>query len=83
MSTLRKSAALTGALATAVVAVSFVTAGSASATTVSGGWYSTSGACNQSGKNITDNPSSVYYGWSWSCNYSSTHTPHWHLVLIS
>ena len=83
MSTFRKSAVLTGALATGVMAMSFATAGIASASTVSGGWYSTSGACNQSGKNITGNPSSAYEGWSWSCTYVSSHTPHWHLVLIS
>lgn len=83
MSKIRKSAALTGAVAAAVMAVSFVSAGSASASTVSGGWYSTSGACSQTGKNITDNPSNPYYGWSWSCTYVSSHSPHWHLVLTS
>ncbi|MFD7153502.1 hypothetical protein ACQHIV_29430 [Kribbella sp. GL6] len=83
MSTFRKSAVLTGALATGVMAVSFATAGIASASTVSGGWYSTSGACNQSGKNITGNPSSPYEGWSWSCTYVGSHSPHWHLVLSS
>ncbi|TCC43513.1 hypothetical protein [Kribbella sindirgiensis] len=83
MSTFRKTAALTGALATGVMAMSFVTAGSASASTVSGGWFSTSTACNQSGHNITSNPSSPYEGWSWRCTYVSSHNPHWHLVLIS
>ncbi|MFC9689429.1 hypothetical protein ACFTSF_12870 [Kribbella sp. NPDC056951] len=83
MSTFRKSAALTGALAAGVLAVSLATTGTASAATVSGGWYSTSGACNQSGKNITSNPSSPYEGWSWNCKYVSTHNPHWHLLLTS
>ncbi len=85
MSTFRKSAALTGALAAGVLAVSLATTGTASAATANGGWYSTSGACNQSGKNITGNPSPTnpYYGWSWSCTYVSTHNPHWHLVLRS
>ncbi|MFK4082589.1 hypothetical protein ACI2LF_00655 [Kribbella sp. NPDC020789] len=83
MSKFRKSAALTGALAVGALAVSVATATTASATTVSGGWYSTSGGCSQAGKNITGNPSSPYEGWSWSCTYVSSHSPHWHLVLTS
>lgn len=82
MSTFRKSAALTGALAAGVLAVSVATTGIASATTVSGGWYSTSGACSQAGHNITDNPSNPHYGWTWKCTFDSTHVgPHWHLIL--
>ncbi|TDC16413.1 hypothetical protein [Kribbella albertanoniae] len=83
MSTFRKSAALTGALAAGVLAVSVATTVTASAATVNGGWFSTSTACNQSGRNITGNPSNPYYGWSWSCTYVSSHNPHWHLVLTS
>jgi len=83
MSTFRKSAALTGALAAGVLAVSVATTGIASAATVSGGWYSTSGACYQAGKNITGNPSSPYEGWAYTCTYNRDHegTSDWHLVL--
>ena len=83
MSKFGKSAALTGVLAVGALAVSVATAGVASASTVSGGWFTSSGACNQSGKNITSNPASVYEGWSWNCKYVSSHNPHWHLILSS
>ncbi|MFI5730228.1 hypothetical protein ACIA49_08925 [Kribbella sp. NPDC051587] len=80
MSTFRKSAALTGALAAGVLAVSVATTGIASATVVSGGNYPSPGACSQAGKNITQNPSNPYYGWKWTCT-KIVDKPLWHLAL--
>ncbi len=62
-------------------AVSLTTAAPASAAPVNGGWFTSSTACYQAGSNAVDRPDSRYSDYS--CTYSASHNPHWHLVLYT
>ncbi|MCI4062362.1 hypothetical protein MRQ36_07220 [Micromonospora sp. R77] len=73
---------VSGALVVGAVSLTLATtAAAASASTVNGGWFTSSTACYQAGSNAVDQPNSPYRDYA--CNYSATHTPHWHLVLYT
>ncbi|MFJ8684921.1 hypothetical protein [Micromonospora wenchangensis] len=73
---------VSGALVVGAVSLTLATtAAAASAGTVSGGWFTSSTACYQAGSNAVDRPDSRYTDYA--CNYSASHTPHWHLVLYT
>ncbi|AJT41118.1 hypothetical protein [Psychromicrobium lacuslunae] len=69
---------LATAVAVAAVSIPLVTASTANASIVSGGYYTTSGACNQAGKNIVSNPNGKFV--SWTCVRTTGSAP-WHLLL--
>lgn len=70
---------ISGVVVAAALTTAVATAGSASADRVSGGYFTTSGACNQAGHNIVEQG----FARDWNCALSSTHNPPWHLILFT
>jgi hypothetical protein len=70
---------ITGVIVAAALTTAVATAGSASAERVNGGYFTTSTACNQAGHNRVEQG----FARDYTCAFSSTHNPPWHLILFT